>query len=1267
MKQNLSYLVDSRARGLTLALIAAALAPVLVQATPYATSLTNNGDGSISFRLNQTTGTNDLVQVISGGGTVTNTLQSPSADPANVISRGLITTNLGIGSGPFQVRIKHTGSGIITTNSPSVAFNSPRGIAVNKNPGSPYFGWVYVANSAAGVKGDGMFAFSSDLDDVLGQGTAAMSGGYNFATGGSSAPYHTSVAPDDSVLVTDFSDASGNLISMTPTLDSFNYVLKPLEGTAAAPVGTNNNHGSVITAFMVGTGAGQKLYTMDEDYQTDPTSTAGTEWNSAWEYDIGNSQLPWSNAPNRKLMTPFLASFAGQNQKLEVAGHYLYANQRRSNPPQHSAYIVDLNNLQDPSTFNGNTPWGAFWTSQDESLAEGYSDDVLRDSMTIAVSPDGKWFASIVAGGSGTITAPDGTTFQNSANDVILIPLTNGIPNLAARQVYHFGGAANGRDIAIDAAHNIYICSSGLGIAQSLDIGESTDATTGSDGTFGLATPATQVSVSASTPLAHEAGAVPGVFTITRTADDIGNPVTIFYSVSGTARANVNYTPLSGSVTIPAGQSSADVSVTPISDGLPDPTLTVNLTVKGSGGYSVGFPNSATVFIADNSTPQLQIVSLSTNIFQGNLNDYAAVHLRRLGDTNIPIALDASSFTFAGTAISNVDYYLTNLPVTLNPGVVDTTIPLIYPTKASSALGSLSIVATLASGSSYTVTNNTAATTLTLQAEPPGSVLFSDDFENDPSGNNWQVAFQSYTNGSTDYNVVFGYDYTSGSVGNLSPIPAAPHSTNGTTKGVYMTVNKNAGISAGLNLYLKSHDFSGNYAVRFDMFLVENSAGSAQSKVENALFGINHDAQHTNWFRNAVTGTSLPGQATESDGLFFDIGADGNGGGGAPYDFAAWSGPTWTNGVNVIGPTNFLSRSATTTTNLFKRPPFDSGAASGGDPANTVVSPTPTWTRVEVSQVQTVKGNLITWKMNNSVILSYNTSDYPGPSAAATNGTVMLGYCDPWDDLGNTSAGSGEGSVIYDNLQVVQLSVPEITQQPADTQASVGGAATFTVVASTSTGITNYQWYANATAISNATNSSLVINPVTTNTIGTLYAVLVSDGAYSVWSSNATVIAASGPTIVTPPQSMVAVVGSSPTFSVAATTTTGVTNYQWMYYGTNLPNATASTLTLANVQPISFGGPYTVGVSDGANSVTSSPPAVLTMAVAPTTTKPTRLGNDFVLSVSTQVGPSYVLDYKSALTNAVWAPMVTNIGTGGVLTFTNNTAALEGFYRIRLQ
>src|SRR5258708_4567128 len=204
-------------RRLILGLAVAMLCSHSIMATPYATSLTNNGDGTVSFRLNQTTGTNDLVQVIVGA--VTNILQSPSADPANFIARGLIVTNIGIApSTVFQVRIKHVGTGVISTNSPSLHFLA-RGIAVNTRPASPYFGWAYAAQYTAGSRTRGMFALSSDLTDILGQGNTGQSGGYNFVGGGS--PYHTSVAPDDSVFLPDCTHSHRTLISMTPTLTSF--------------------------------------------------------------------------------------------------------------------------------------------------------------------------------------------------------------------------------------------------------------------------------------------------------------------------------------------------------------------------------------------------------------------------------------------------------------------------------------------------------------------------------------------------------------------------------------------------------------------------------------------------------------------------------------------------------------------------------------------------------------------------------------------------------------------------------------------------------------------------------------------------------------------------------------------------------------------------------------------------------------------------------------------------------------------------------------
>jgi hypothetical protein len=303
--------------------------------------------------------------------------------------------------------------------------------------------------------------------------------------------------------------------------------------------------------------------------------------------------------------------------------------------------------------------------------------------------------------------------------------------------------------------------------------------------------------------------------------------------------------------------------------------------------------------------------------------------------------------------------------------------------------------------------------------------------------------------------------------------------------------------------------------------------------------------------------------------------------------------------------------------------------------------------------------------MNNTVILQF-TNNLPN-TVGVTNGTVMLGYVDPWDDTGNSSPGSGEACVIFDNVQVVQLSPATITLQPTNALVDLGGTATFTVAATTVTGVTNYQWYSNSVAIPNATNSSLTVNPTTSGSYATAYSVLVNDGAYSTWSTTATVHAATLPSIITPPATRAAVVGSSPTFSVTARTSSGLTNYQWMYYGTNLAGATARTFTRTSVQPASFNGPYTVRVDDGFNSVTSAPPATLTFAASPALTGPARSGTNFSFGFGTEIGPSYVLDYKSALTNASWVPVGTNAGTGGLLSVTNTSTAPQGYYRIRLQ
>jgi autotransporter-associated beta strand protein len=90
-----------------------------------------------------------------------------------------------------------------------------------------------------------------------------------------------------------------------------------------------------------------------------------------------------------------------------------------------------------------------------------------------------------------------------------------------------------------------------------------------------------------------------GVFTVSRGAA-YDAPLTVYYTFAGTAVSGVDLSALSGSVTIPAGASSADIVVTPLFNRnyLVQATDTVTLTLA-SGGYMAGSPDEGTVTITN--------------------------------------------------------------------------------------------------------------------------------------------------------------------------------------------------------------------------------------------------------------------------------------------------------------------------------------------------------------------------------------------------------------------------------------------------------------------------------------------------------------------------------------------------------------------------------------------------------------------------------------------------------------------------------------------
>lgn len=191
------------------------------------------------------------------------------------------------------------------------------------------------------------------------------------------------------------------------------------------------------------------------------------------------------------------------------------------------------------------------------------------------------------------------------------------------------------------------------------------------------------------------------------------------------------------------------------------------------------------------------------------------------------------------------------------------------------------------------------------------------------------------------------------------------------------------------------------------------------------------------------------------------------------------------------------------------------------------------------------------------------------------------------------------GSVRSDNgtLTVTAgVTAPTFTLQPLGLSVNVGGSVTFTSSA-TGSPTPTYQWYFNGSAIAGATSSNYTISNVLAALAGS-YKVVATNSAGSATSNTAVLtvnLLSSAPSFTTQPVSKTVTVGSSVTFTAAASGTPSPT-YQWRKNGSNISGATSSSYTISNVQT-SSAGTYTVVASNSAGSATSSG-ATLTVSTA---------------------------------------------------------------------
>ena len=184
-----------------------------------------------------------------------------------------------------------------------------------------------------------------------------------------------------------------------------------------------------------------------------------------------------------------------------------------------------------------------------------------------------------------------------------------------------------------------------------------------SDANFTIAPPV--VSIAATDTNASETGLNVGVFRVNRTAATTNNLI-VSYSVSGSATSGADFTPLSGSVTIPTGSASATIPVIPVDDFLAEPGETVILTLTASAAYAINASsNSGTIAILDNDVAMLSIADAT--VIEGNSGATNALFNLTLSPPSSQMVA-VNYATANGTALDGMDFMGTNGLLQFAPG-----------------------------------------------------------------------------------------------------------------------------------------------------------------------------------------------------------------------------------------------------------------------------------------------------------------------------------------------------------------------------------------------------------------------------------------------------------------------------------------------------------------------------------------------------------------------------------------------------------------------
>lgn len=394
----------------------------------------------IHYRLNETADAGVLVQIHSEATVVrafTNAPGSPGAlrgahtliwdvrnDQGEVVPFGFYTV---------QITAAVNGYGDWTQisddfNAGNYVFQ-PRGIAVNRNTNSPYYGRVYVANGQVGFNPESEPGDRLGIQMLNADGSPSAEGGFSaggwFLSETGSSPSKIEVADDDYVYVND--RARGLVLRFDPNISSFSrtFFLR----SDNWPNGSTTNLGG---PFITGAGTNTQVWMADGN---ESDSVGIRRWT------VGSDGTIVTNDPGTTIVQ------AGTNSDLSVApfdvaldrSNRIYTIQSRDNSSDPAARVLSFPAYDGPGVAETNADWKI-----------GSGDDNMRGASGIAVDPNATYVAVAFIGSGEGLGRTGGVVRIFSAASGSDVKTINPAP---FPESFH-----DHTDVAWDNVGNLYLC-----------------------------------------------------------------------------------------------------------------------------------------------------------------------------------------------------------------------------------------------------------------------------------------------------------------------------------------------------------------------------------------------------------------------------------------------------------------------------------------------------------------------------------------------------------------------------------------------------------------------------------------------------------------------------------------------------------------------------------------------------------------------------------------------------------------------------------------